>query len=94
MKVCDIPYQRCDIQDVKKAYELCINSINNAKSADDVLAARKQLLSVTEELNTESALSYMRWSCNTKTNSTRRRKNTTSKTRPCCRVCKLRICKR
>lgn len=52
MKVCDIPYQRCDIQDVKKAYELCINSINNAKSADDVLAARKQLLSVTEELNT------------------------------------------
>lgn len=66
MKVCDIPYQRCDIQDVKKAYELCIDSINNAKSADDVLTARKQLLSVTEELNTESALSYMRWSCNTK----------------------------
>lgn len=66
MKVCDIPYQRCDVETVKKAYEKCIESIKNAKSADDVLAARKQLLSVTEELNTESALSYMRWSCNTK----------------------------
>ena len=66
MKVCDIPYQRCDVQDVKKAYETCIENIKNAKSADEVLDARKQLLDTVSEMNTQSALAYMRWSCNTK----------------------------
>lgn len=66
MKVCDIPYVRCDLNEVKKAYEVAIEKIRGAKSADEVLSARAALLDVTDELNTQNALSYMRWSCNTK----------------------------
>ncbi len=66
MKVCDIPYKRCDVNDVKKSYEIAIEKIKNATSADEVLRARKELLDISEELSTQSALSYMRWSCNTK----------------------------
>lgn len=66
MKVCDIPYVRCDIEDVKKAYENAIEKIGNAKCAQDVLTARKELLDITDELNTSASLSYARWSCNTK----------------------------
>lgn len=66
MKVCDIPYVRVEIGDVLNAYKTAIENIKNAKSASEVLAARKTLLNELVDLNTETALSYMRWSCNTK----------------------------
>ena len=66
MKVCDIPYKRCDVDVVKAAYETTANKIKNAGSAAEVLDVRKQLSDVLEELNTQYSLAYVRWSCNTK----------------------------
>ncbi len=66
MKVSEIPYVRVDVEEIKKVYEEQTEKILNAKSAAEVLAARKTLLNAEVELTTASSLSYMRWSCNTK----------------------------
>lgn len=66
MKVCDLPYERCDVEKVAEAYRTAVEKIKSANSAAEVLSARKQLLNVLEELATQSSLSYVRWSCNTK----------------------------
>lgn len=66
MKVCDIPYERVTVESALNAYKTAIEQIKSAKSAAEVLSARKALLNELTELNTASALSYMRWSCNTK----------------------------
>lgn len=66
MKVSEIPYVRVDVEGIKKVYEEQTEKILNAKSAAEVLAARKTLLNAEVELTTASSLSYMRWSCNTK----------------------------
>ena len=66
MKVCDLKYERCDTAVVKKAYETAVAKINAAQNSGEVLAARSELLNIVEELSTESALAYARWSCNTK----------------------------
>lgn len=66
MKVSEIPYVRVDVKEIKKVYEKQTEKILNAKSAAEVLAARKTLLNAEVELTTASSLSYMRWSCNTK----------------------------
>ncbi len=66
MKVSEIPYVRVDVDEIKKVYEEQTEKILNAKSAAEVLAARKTLLNAEVELTTASSLSYMRWSCNTK----------------------------
>lgn len=66
MKVCDIPYERYSVERALQAYKTAITDINGAKSASEALTARKALLNELTELNTASALSYMRWSCNTK----------------------------
>ncbi len=65
MKVRDLPYKRCEVEDVKKAFDEAIAKIRSAKSAAEVLSARKTLLEAAEELATESSLAYARWSCNT-----------------------------
>lgn len=66
MKVCDLPYKRYDIEEAKKAYKAATLKIRNANSANEVLAARKQLLEETDKLSSEYNLAYVRWSCNTK----------------------------
>ena len=66
MKVCDLPYYRYEVERAKEAFEVAIAKIKNATSAEEVLVARKALLDEMDELGTQSSLSYMRWSCNTK----------------------------
>ena len=66
MKVCDLPYERYGVERAQKAFEDTIAKIKNAKSASEVLSARKELLNEMEEMATASSLSYMRWSCDTK----------------------------
>lgn len=66
MKVRDLPYSRYEVERAKKAFDVAIEAIKNAKSAREVLDARKVLMKEMEEMGTQSALSYMRWSCNTK----------------------------
>ena len=66
MKVRDLPYARYEVERAKQAFDVAIEAIKNAKSAQEVLDARKVLMKEMEEMGTQSALSYMRWSCNTK----------------------------
>lgn len=66
MKVRDLPYSRYEVERAQKAFEVAIQKINEAKCVDDILQARKELLKEMEDLSTQSSLSYMRWSCNTK----------------------------
>ena len=66
MKVCDLPYSRADVNKMIAAYNIAAEKIAAAKSAEEVLAARKELLLVEEDFATESSLAYARWSCNTK----------------------------
>lgn len=66
MKVCDLPYSRADVNKMIAAYNAAAEKIAAAKSAEEVLAARKELLLTEEDFATESSLAYARWSCNTK----------------------------
>ncbi|MBQ3571514.1 MAG: M3 family oligoendopeptidase, partial [Clostridia bacterium] len=66
MKVCDLPYSRYEVERGQKAFEIAIEKIKKATSATEVLSAREELMKEMEELSTQSSLSYMRWSCNTK----------------------------
>ncbi len=66
MKVRDIPYERVTVESALKAYKTAIEQIKNAENADRAIAARTALINELTELNTAGALSYMRWSCNTK----------------------------
>ncbi|MBR4419511.1 MAG: M3 family oligoendopeptidase, partial [Clostridia bacterium] len=59
-------YSRYEVERAKNAFEAAIKGIKDAKSASEVLAIRKELLNEMEDLSTASALSYMRWSCDTK----------------------------
>lgn len=66
MKVSQLPYERYTVQRGEQALLKVIEGIKNAKSANEVLQVRKVFLKEMEEMSTQSALSYMRWSCNTK----------------------------
>ncbi len=66
MKVSELPYERYTIERGQEAFKSVIEKIKSAKSANEVLEVRKQFLKEMEELSTQSSLSYMRWSCNTK----------------------------
>ena len=66
MKVCDLPYKRYPVEKLREVYETTIEKINNAKTADEILEARKVLLDESEDANTQSSLAYMRWSCYTR----------------------------
>ncbi|MBQ7408261.1 MAG: M3 family oligoendopeptidase [Clostridia bacterium] len=66
MKVCQLPYERRNIEDTIEVYKRGIEQIKQAKSAKQVLDARKIILDENELLNTQFSLAYMRWSINTK----------------------------
>lgn len=66
MKVSQLPYERVLVEEVSQAYERETQNVKNARSAEEVLAARKRLMQETVKLNTADALAYMRWSCNTR----------------------------
>ena len=55
MKVCDLPYSRYEVERAKEAFDVAIKKIKEAKSAEEVLAARKVLLDEMEELGTQVA---------------------------------------
>ena len=57
MKVRDLPYARYEVERAKQAFDVAIEAIKNAKSAQEVLDARKTLMKEMEEMGTQSALS-------------------------------------
>lgn len=65
MKVCELPYERIELQDIKTRMEDIIKRIESAVCAEDVLSARQDYLRIYEDYSTATALSYMRYSINT-----------------------------
>ena len=65
MKVCDLPYKRVTLEEVEAVMKDVIARIRSAKSADEILAARKDCNALRLEYQTAASLSYMRYSINT-----------------------------
>ncbi len=61
----DLPYKRYDIKLIEDATEKFLQAEKDAKSVDDVLAARDELLTAARHFETMASLSYTRYSLNT-----------------------------
>ena len=60
-----LPYERYDIKLVEQATEKFVEAEKNARSAEDVLKAREELLATLEHFDTMASLSYTRYTLNT-----------------------------
>ena len=60
MKVCDLPYRRVTLEEIEKVMKDVIARVKNAKSVDEVLAARQDYLALQSDYQTAASLSYMR----------------------------------
>ena len=65
VKIKDLPYNRYDIKNVEDACEKFVNVANNAKNADEILAAREELETVLLHFETMASLAYTRYTLNT-----------------------------
>lgn len=65
MKVSELKYERVSLESVKDDIERNLALIKNAKSVDDVLKARENLLEIIKEFQTAHSLAYMRYTLNT-----------------------------
>ena len=65
MKVSELPYKRVTLEEVQTVMEDVIRRTREAKSVDEILAAREPYLSMYEKYSTAGSLSYMRYSINT-----------------------------
>ena len=65
MKVSELPYKRVTLEEVQAVMEDVIRRTREAKSVDEILAAREPYLSMYEKYSTAGSLSYMRYSINT-----------------------------
>lgn len=65
MKVSDLKYERVTIEEITEKMNDIISRIRNAKSADDVLAARADYVKIAKKFNTAEALAYSRYTMNT-----------------------------
>ena len=65
MKVSELPYKRVTIEEIKVVMDDVLARTRNAKSADEILAAREDYLKLLCDYRTAASLSYMRYSINT-----------------------------
>ena len=65
MKVSALPYKRVTIEEASAVMEDVIRRVKEARSADEVLAAREEYLPMLRDFMTAGSLSYMRYSINT-----------------------------
>ena len=65
MKVCDLPYRRVTLEEVSAVMEDVIPRIKNAKSVEEILAAREDYLKTVLEFSTNASLASMRYTINT-----------------------------
>lgn len=64
-KVSELDYRRVTLEQVEREATACTQQIRQAKTADEVLAARERYVALVEDYHTAAALSYMRYSINT-----------------------------
>lgn len=65
MKVSEIEYKRIEIEKINQIYLLNTKKIKNAKTLNEVLVARNEIVNANVELETYFSLAYIRWSINT-----------------------------
>lgn len=65
MKVSQLKYERVTEESIKNTMEEIISDIKNAKSVQEVLAARERFTVFFKEFMTSNSLSYMRYTINT-----------------------------
>lgn len=65
MKVSELPYKRVTIEEIKAVMDDVLARTRNAKSVDEILAAREDYLKLLCDYRTAESLSYMRYSINT-----------------------------
>ncbi len=65
MKISEMPYEHLSIEEIGFSMKKIIESINNAKNADEILEIRKDYLKILRNYNTALNLAYIRYSCNT-----------------------------
>lgn len=64
IKVPDLPYKRCAIEDLKKDFDGIMKALSQAKSAEEVLKVRDAYLDVSSRVTTAVALAEMRFTLN------------------------------
>ena len=57
MKVSELPYQRVTIEELEASVQEILSAIENARSVEDVLEARKAYNELSKRYSTASALS-------------------------------------
>ncbi len=65
MKVSELPYKRVTIEEVRSVMADVTARVQNAKSADEVLSAREDYLTMLREYNTAACLASTRYTLNT-----------------------------
>ena len=65
MKVSDIQYKRCTIEDFSAKAARILHVVKAAESVSQVLEARNEYVELIKEFTTASSLSYMRYTINT-----------------------------
>ncbi len=65
MKVSELEYRRVTIEWMRQEITDIVRQIESAESVEDVLAARKRYIALSEEYSTAASLSYMRYTINT-----------------------------
>ena len=65
MKVSELPYRRVTLEEVKAVMEDVLPRIRNAKSVEEILAAREDYLKASAEFLTNSSLASTRYTLNT-----------------------------
>ena len=65
MKVSELPYRRVTLEEVKQVMEDVLARVRNAKSVEEILAAREDYLKLNLEFTTNVSLANMRYTINT-----------------------------
>ena len=65
MKVSELPYRRVTLEEVAAVAEDVLSRVKNAKSVDEILAAREDYLKMLLEFVTNASLASMRYTINT-----------------------------
>ena len=65
IKIKDLPYERVDVKLIEDATEKFLQAEKNAKSVDDILAARDEFFKASRHFETMLSLAYTRYTLNT-----------------------------
>ena len=65
MKVSELKYERVSLESIKDDFEGNLSIIKKARSIDEVLKAREEILDIIKEFYTAQSLAYMRYTLNT-----------------------------